>query len=61
MTIGNISQSTQDNESSVVSGITSVESINTDNGLSLEEKKRKIDRIYVSAQWNNEDEYEVIK
>ena len=61
MTIENISRSTQDNESSVVSGITSVDSINTDNGLSLEEKKRKIDGIYLSAQWNDEDEYEVTK
>ena len=61
MTIGNISRSTQDNESSVASGITSVESINTDNGLSLEEKKRKIDGIYLSAQWNDEDEYKVTK
>ena len=61
MTIGNISQNTQDNESSVVSGITSVDSINTDNGLSLQEKKRKIDGIYLSAQWNDENEYEISK
>ena len=52
---------TQDNETSVVSGITSVDSTNTDNGLSLEEKKRKIDGIYLSAQWNDEDEYKVTK
>ena len=61
MTVGNINQNTQDNEASVVSGITSVDSTNTDNGLSLEEKKRKIDGIYLSAQWNDEDEYEVTK
>ena len=61
MTFGNILQNTPDNESSVVSGITSVDSINTVNGLSLEDKKRKIDGIYLSAQWNDEDEYEVSK
>ena len=49
MTNGNISQNTVDNESSVVSGITSIDNINTDNGLSLEEKKRKIDGIYLSV------------
>ena len=41
MTGGNISCITQDNEASVVSGITSVDSINIDNGLSLEEKKKE--------------------
>ena len=61
MTIADISQNTPDNESSVVNGITSVDSINTDNELSLKEKKRKIDGIYLSAQWNDEDEYEVTK
>ena len=61
MIVGNISQNIQDNEASVVSGITSVDSINTDNGLSLEEKKRKIYGIYLSAQWNDEDEYKFTK
>ena len=61
MTVADISQNIPENESSVVSGITSVDSINTDNGLSLDEKKRKIDGMYLSAQWNDEDEYEVTK
>jgi len=29
--------------------------------LSLEEKKQKIDAIYLSAQWNDKDEYKVTK
>ena len=45
MTGGNVC-TINGNEASVVSGITSVESINTDNGLSVEEQKRKIDAIY---------------
>ena len=61
MTGGQVSNTSQDNEATVVSGITSVDSINTDNGLSVEEKKRKIDAIFLSAQWNNEDEYEITK
>ena len=42
MTVMDISQNTPDNESSEVSGITSVDSINTDNGLSLDEKNEKL-------------------
>ena len=60
MTGGNVC-TINGNEASVVSGITSVESINTDNGLSVEEQKRKIDAIYLSGQWTDEDEYEVKK
>ena len=41
MSGGNITNITQDNEASVVSGITSVDSINTDRGLSVEDKKEK--------------------
>ena len=41
MSGGNITNITQDNEASVVSGITSVDSINTDRGLSVDDKKGK--------------------
>ena len=61
MTGGDITNILQDNEASVVSGITSVDSINTDRGLSVNDKKRKTNEIYLSAQWNDEDEYEVTK
>ena len=61
MSDDNNSHTAQNNEASVVSGITSEDSVNTDNGLSLVEKKRKIDGIYLSVQWNDEDEYEVTK
>ena len=45
MTNGSIDHIVQDTNVSVVSGITSAESTNTDNGLSIEEKKRKIEVI----------------
>ena len=45
MTGGNINNILQDNEASVVSGITGIDSINTDRGLSVDNKKRK-------TQWN---------
>ena len=61
MTGGDITNIHQDTEASVVSGITSVDSINTDRGLSVNDKKRKTNEIYLSAQWNDEDEYEVTK
>lgn len=61
MTNGSIDHTVQDTNVSVVSGITSAESTNTDNGLSIEEKKRKIDAIFLSQQWNDEDEYEISK
>ena len=61
MTGAEISQTVQDTEVSVVSGITNAESTNTDNGLSIEDKKRKIDAIFLSQQWNDEDEYEITK
>ena len=51
----------QDPEASVVSGMTNEDSVITDNGLSVEEKKRKVDDIYLSKQWTDEDEYEVTK
>ena len=61
MTGGDLTNILQDNEASVVSGITSVDSINTDRDLSVNNKKRKTNEIYLSAQWNDEDEYEVTK
>ena len=41
MTGGNITNILHDNEASVVSGITSIDSINTDRGLSVDDKKGK--------------------
>ena len=41
LTGGDITNILQDNKSSVISGITSVDSINTDRGLSLNDKKGK--------------------
>ena len=41
MTGGNITNITPDSETSVVSGITSIDSINTDRGLSVEDKEGK--------------------
>ena len=61
MTGVNITKILQDNEASVVSGITSIDIINTDRGLSVEDKKRKTNEIYLSAQWTNEDGYDVTK
>jgi len=60
MTRGRIDD-TQDTEVSVVSGITNAESASTDNELSLDDRKRKIDAIFLSQQWNDEDEYEIKK
>ena len=60
MTRGRIDD-TQDTEVSVVSGITNAESTSTDNELSLDDRKRKIDAIFLSQQWNDEDEYEIKK
>ena len=42
MTNGTIDHTVQDTNVSVVSGITSAESTNTDNGLSIEEKKGRL-------------------
>ena len=61
MTSSDDARAVHDAELSVVSGITNKESTNTDNGLSIEQKKRKIDEIFLSQQWNDEDEYEVTK
>ena len=58
MTGGNVINILQDNEASVVSGITSADSINTDRGLSVDDKREK-NEIYLSTHWTNEDEYEV--
>ena len=61
MTGGHVGHTIQDTEGSVVSGITNEESTNSDNALSLEEKKRKIDSIFLSQQWTKEDEYVITK
>ena len=51
-----------ENESNVVSGITNDRSISgTNNSLSVEEKKRKAETVYLSGQWKDEDEYEITK
>ena len=61
MTGAEISETVQDTGVSVVSGITNAESTSTVNRLSIEDKKRKIDAIFLSQQWNDEDEYEITK
>ena len=61
MTGTRIDRTVQDAEISVVSGITNAESTSTDNGLSIEDRKRKIDAIFLSQQWIDEDEYEITK
>ena len=61
MTGGNRTNIPQDNEASVVSGITSVNSINTDRGLVVDDKRRKINEICLSIQWNDGDKYEVTR
>ena len=42
MTGGNITNILQDNEASVVIGITSIDGINTDRGSSVDDKKGKL-------------------
>ena len=61
MTNINGTRALQDSEGSIVSGITNEESTNSETGLSLDNKKRKIDAIFLSQQWNDEDEYEITK
>ena len=61
MTGGNITNILHDNEASVISVITSIDSINIDIGLSVDDKKRKTNEIYLSAQWKDEDENKVTK
>lgn len=61
MTNNYVARAVQETENSVVSGITNEESTNSENGLSLDDKKRKIDAIFLSQQWNDEDEYEITK
>ena len=53
---------TRENESHVVSGITNDDSISdTVNSLSKDAKKRKAEAVYLSGQWQDEDEYEINK
>ena len=52
----------QDNESNVLSGITNDASVSdTTQILSVNDKKRKAEQIYLSGQWKDEDEYEITK
>ena len=57
----NIGTTLQNTEVSVVSGITGSETNSTDSALSIEQKRRKIDSIFLSQQWIDEDEYEITK
>ena len=61
MTRTNIGGTEQDNETSTISGITNDDSTTSDIGLSIVDKKRKIDAIFLSNQWKEEDEYEITK
>ena len=61
MTRTNIGGTEQDNETSTISGITNDDSTTSDIGLSIIDKKRKIDAIFLSNQWKEEDEYEITK
>ena len=49
------------NNGSVVSNITHDDSVEADNALSLNDKKRNIENVYTSGQWKDEDEYEITK
>ena len=49
------------NNGSVVSNITQEDSVENDNALTVNDKKRKIENIYTSGQWKDEDEYEITK
>ena len=57
----NIGTTLQNTEVSVVSGITGSETNSTDSALLVEQKRRKIDSIFLSQQWIDEDEYEITK
>ena len=50
-----------ENNGSVVSNITHDDSIEADNALSLNDKKRRIETVYSNGQWKDEDEYEIAK
>ena len=51
---------TQETDSSIVSPITQ-DSLEADLGLTTEEKRQKIEQVFSSGQWQEEDEYEVAK
>ena len=57
----NIGTTLRNTEVSVVSGITGSETNSTDSTLSVEQKRRRIDSIFLSQQWIDEDEYEITK
>ena len=57
----NVRTTLQNSDVSVVSGITGSETNSTDSALSVEQKRRRIDSIFLSQQWKDEDEYEITK
>ena len=57
--VGNTTNILQDNEASVTSAVISIDIINIDRGLSVDDRKIKTNEIYLRAQWNDEDKYEV--
>ena len=57
----NIGTTLRNTEASVVKGITGSETNSTDSALSVEQKRRRIDSIFLSQQWIDEDEYEITK
>ena len=57
----NVRTTLQNSDVSVVSGITGSETNSTDNALLIEQKRRKIDSIFLSQQWIDEDEYKITK
>ena len=57
----NVRTTLQNSDVSVVSGITGSETNSTDSALSIEQKRRKIDSIFLSQQWIDEDEYKITK
>ena len=60
MTVSTI-HTNPENTSSVVSNITEEPVSISDDTTSIIEKKRKIEAVYSSGQWKDEDEYEVAK
>ena len=61
MTAGTL-HTVQASKSNVLSGITNNHSVSeTTPAISVNEKRRKVDQIYLSGQWKDEDEYEITK
>ena len=60
MTIEDLRENTE-NGSSIVSNITDEQISIADESLSIIEKKRRLEDVYNSGQWKDEDEYEIAK